>query len=307
MNSSKRLMNLNTRQLQAFLEIGRLQSFARAAEQTYLSPSGMSMLVKELEAQVGARLFDRTTRTVTLTEAGRRLRPVAERIVGELHALTSVIEGTTASVRHRLEIAATPMVSASLVPLVIQEFAQCHPQVRVNLADVEVGEVRRRVLQGEADIGLGFFIKPAVGLARQPFCKFRLMRISPPAAGITGVQASQRWSSLVNVPLVSLPKGNSIQVLIDKQLACTGRTDNDRVCVNLIGTIIAMVRAGRGCAVIPSFALDECLRQGLAVSMLREPVVHIDQYLVSQRGRQLTPTALEFAAALKQAAARLGG
>lgn len=82
MNPSEKLMNVSSRQLLAFLEICRLQSFARAAESIPMSPSGVSMLVKDLEGQVGARLFDRTTRAVALTEAGRRLQPVAERIVG---------------------------------------------------------------------------------------------------------------------------------------------------------------------------------------------------------------------------------
>ena len=182
MNSSRKLMNLSARQLHAFLEIGRLKSFARAAEQVHLSPSGMSMLVKELEEQVGARLFDRTTRAVTLTEVGLRLQPVAERIVQELRGLGDVVEGTQAAVRQRLQIAATPMVSASLLPAVLHDFAIAHPQVRIGITDVDVNQVRQDVMAGEADLGLGFFVRPAVGLLRQPLCRFRLMSIRPPGA-----------------------------------------------------------------------------------------------------------------------------
>jgi len=101
MNSSRRLINVNSRQLLAFLEISRLQSFAKAAEKVPMSASGISMLVKELEDQLGARLFDRTTRSVTLTDAGRRLQPVAQHIVDELRALASVISGTEAAVRSK--------------------------------------------------------------------------------------------------------------------------------------------------------------------------------------------------------------
>ena len=118
MNSSRKLMNLSARQLHAFLEIGRLKSFARAAEQVHLSPSGMSMLVKELEEQVGARLFDRTTRAVTLTEVGLRLQPVAERIVQDVRGLGDVVEGTQAAVRQRLqrvETDAIPMAESAVV------------------------------------------------------------------------------------------------------------------------------------------------------------------------------------------------
>lgn len=307
MNSSSKLMNVNSRQLLAFLEITRLRSFAKAAEQMHLSASGMSMLVKELEAQVGARLFDRTTRSVDLTDAGRRLQPVAQRIVGELRALGAVVGGSEAAVRSRLEVAATPMVSASLLPDVVRAFADSHAQVQVNLADVEVGVVRQRVLDGEANIGLGFFVKPAVGLLRQPLCKFKLMCISPPGSGASGPVRSRSWRSMSGVPLISLPADNPIQILIEKHLAPLGRAHEERPRMNLIGTLIAMVRAGRGHAVIPSFAMEECLRQRLGVAILREPVVSLDLYLVSRRGTQPKPASLAFAEALKKAAAQLPG
>ena len=65
--------------LQAFLAVARLQSVTRAAEQIHLSQAGLSLLLREMETQLGVRLFDRTTRSVTLTEGGRQLQPVAER------------------------------------------------------------------------------------------------------------------------------------------------------------------------------------------------------------------------------------
>ena len=304
-NSSKKLMNLSARQLQAFLEVSRLQSFARAAEQVHLSPSGMSMLIRELEEQVGARLFDRTTRIVTRTDAGRRLQPVAERIVGELQALGSVIEGAEAIVRQRLEIAATPMVSASLLPTPMREFARSRPGVRIRLTDVDVGQVRRKVLDGEADIGLGFFVKPAAGLLRQPLCDFRLMHVSAPGRRRSAAPGERSWASIAGEPMVALPADNPIQVVVEKQLALFGKGRGDRLRVNLIGTVLAMVRAGHGPAVVPSFVRDACLQLGLGVSMLKEPSTRIALYLVSRRGRQPTGAAQEFTTALKKAAQRL--
>lgn len=300
-------MNVGSRQLFAFLEICRLQSFAKAAESIPMSPSGVSMLVRELEDQVGARLFERTTRSVTLTDAGRRLQPVAERILGELRGLDAVIGGAEAAVRSRLDVAATPMVSATLLPGVVRGFATSHPQVRVNLADVDVNTVRRKVMEEQADIGLGFFIKPAAGLQREPLCRFRLMRISPPGGKAQGLGPSRPWSSLAGLPLVSLPMDNPIQAVIEKHLGRLGREQEERPRMNLIGTLTAMVQAGHGHAVVPSFALDECLRHGLSVAMLVDPSVHIDLYLVSRRGAHMKPAAVDFAAALKKAAARLAG
>ncbi len=305
MNSSGKLINASSRQLLAFLQVGRLQSFSRAAEQVHLSASGMSMLVRELEEQVGARLFDRTTRSVTLTDAGRRLLPVAQRIVDELHAYSDGIGDTEAAMRTRLDVAATPTVSASLLPGVIHAFAASHPQVRVHLADVDVSAVRARVLEGDADIGLGFFVKPATGLVRQPLCKFRLMRVSPPASGARpGLGPVRPWSSLAGLPLLSLPPDNPIQALIETHLSRLG-VSGERPTMNLIGTLIGMVRVGRGHVILPSFALDECLRHELAVSMLVEPAVHLDLSVVSRRGTRPKAAATEFTAALQRAAARL--
>lgn len=180
MKPSEKLMHLNSRQLVAFLEVARLHSFSKAAEQIPMSQSGMSMLIRDLEEQIGARLFDRHPRTVTLTDAGRGLIPVAQRIVHDLRSLGSLIEGSEAATRSRLDIAATPMVSMSLLPDLLREFTISHPQTALSVSDVDVNTVRQRVLDGEADIGLGFFVKPAAGLVRKPLCKFRLLCISPP-------------------------------------------------------------------------------------------------------------------------------
>ena len=306
MNASGKLMNVGSRQMLVFLEICRLQSFAKAAERIPMSPSGVSMLIRDLEEQVGARLFDRTTRSVTLTDAGRRMLPAAERIVSELRTLRAVIDGSEEAVRSRLDVAATPMVSATLLPAVVRSFAGTNPQVRVYLADVDVKSVRNRVMHDEADIGLGFFIKPAVGLVREPLCKFRLMRIGPPGAK-AGAGPSQPWSSLNRVPLVSLPTDNPIQALIEKHLLRAAPDQMERPRMNFIATLIGMVQAGHGHAVVPSFAMNECLRHGLSVSMLVEPAVHLDLYLVTRRGAPSKPAARAFAAALKRAAARLAG
>jgi LysR family transcriptional regulator, carnitine catabolism transcriptional activator len=307
MNSSGKLINASSRQLLAFLEICRLGSFARAAESVHLSPSGLSMLVKELEEQIGARLFDRNTRSIALTDAGRRVRPSAERIVEELRVLGASIQGSEAAVRARLDIAATPMMSASLLPRVLREFAVTHPGVRVQLDDVDVSTVRSRVLEGRADIGFGFFVRPAVGLLRQPLCQFRLMRISPPNGRrkAVGLGASQPWTSLAALPLVSLPSDNPIQVLIEKQLGRVGRSHEERPRANLLGTLLGMVEAGLGHAVMPSFALNECLRRGLGVALLVEPAVQLDLFLVARRGTRQKPAALAFAATLKEAASMM--
>ena len=294
-------MNISTRQLQAFLEIARLQSFTKAAERVHISQAGLSMMVKELEEQIGTRLFDRTTRSVMLTDGGRRLQAVASGAVQELEALATSFGALNARAVSTLRVAATPLVSASLLPSVFKAFALSHPKVVIQLADVELGEVRRRVIEGEADIGLGFFFKPAVGMARSPLFRFRLMHVSPAQPNRAGLAGSVPWKALADATLISLPRDNPIQILIEDHLAAIGRAHEDRLVVNLFGTIVGMVEAGLGTAVIPSFALADCLRHRVRVAMLVRPTVHIDLYLARRRGADVKPVAADFAAALQRA------
>lgn len=306
-NSSSRLINVSSRQLLAFLEICRHQSFARAAERVHLSPSGISMLVRELEQQVGAKLFERTTRSLTLTDAGRRLVPFAERVVEQLRDLDEAVRGSQAAIRSRLNVAATPIVATSLLPTVIRGFGHSHPHVRVHVADGDVETGRQALLSGEADIGLGFFVKPAVGLVRDSVRRFRLMCISPPESLTKKPGPSRTWRSLAGVPLVCLPPGNPVQALIETHLPRGRMRREDRTAMNFMGTLIAMVAAGLGHGVVPSFVLEECLRQGLKVSMLVEPVVHLDLYAVTRRGAQQEGVAADFISAFKRAADEMDG
>lgn len=133
------------------------------------------------------------------------------------------------------------------------------------------------------------------------------MRISPAESDQRGLGPSRPWSSLARLPLISLPMDNPIQALIENHLARIGRARESRPTMNLLGTLIAMVGARVGHAVVPSFALDECLRRGLSVAMLVEPSVHLDMFIVSRRGSQPKPAAIDFAAALKRAAVRSAG
>ena len=293
-------MNVNTRQLRAFLQIARLQSFTKAAEQVHLSQAGLSMMVKELEEQLGGRLFDRTTRSVALTEAGRRFQPVAARVLGDLEAVGATLGEARERAVGTLRIAATPLVSASLLPAVFRRFAVSHPDVAMQLVDAELGEVRRRVLDGESDVGLGFFFKPAAGVVRTPLFRFRLMRVSPPDGQRVGLEASVAWSTLAHARLIGLPPGNPIQALIESHLAAIGRAHEDRPAVNFFGTLIGMVEAGLGTAVMPSFALADCLRHKVRVAMLTKPACAIDLYCATRRGAAIKPMATDFAAALRR-------
>ena len=90
-------MNITSRQLKAFVLTARHQSFSRAAEQLFITQSGMSVLVRELETQLGVRLFERTTRKVALTEFGSQFLPIADRSLRDLEEAAAKLFGESAA------------------------------------------------------------------------------------------------------------------------------------------------------------------------------------------------------------------
>src|SRR5580704_2615615 len=82
------VMDFTSRQFRAFSLVAQHRSFSRAAEALYITPSGLSILIRELEIQLGFRLFDRTTRHVGLTAYGTEFLGVAQRCLANLDGAT---------------------------------------------------------------------------------------------------------------------------------------------------------------------------------------------------------------------------
>lgn len=272
-----------------------------------MTQAGLSIMIREMEKQLDCRLFDRTTRMVVLTDAGRDLLPVAQRVVGDLEEVVSKLGVAGRRARQTLRIAATPMISSNILPQVFQRFKDSHPHVELRLVDTDLQQVEALVAGGEADLGLGFFFKPLAGLERAPVGKFRLMRVAPDESGPGRPIGAAPWTSLRDAPLIGLPPSNPIQRLIEPHLEKIGRGNEDRPCFNFFETLISMVEAGAGTAVIPTFALVACHRHRVATDLLVKPAVSVDLYQVTRRGFKVPAVMEAFRATLVQALPAVGG
>src|SRR5689334_3576213 len=151
-SSSRRAMELA--QLEAFLQVAHHRSFSRAAEALFLTQPSVTARIQSLEREIGERLFERTGRSVTLTDAGTAFMPHAQR------ALTAVQEGTDAieAVRHgevgSLRIGASPSIATYVLPGVLTHFRQTRPRVHVHLTTGTSEEVVEKLLAGEIHVAL---------------------------------------------------------------------------------------------------------------------------------------------------------
>jgi LysR family transcriptional regulator, carnitine catabolism transcriptional activator len=289
-------MDFSSRQIRAFLLVAESRSFTRAAEKLLLTPSAVSVLIRELEIQLGFRLFDRTTRHVALTPDGLQLRAVARRTLEELDAATSRIAVARAA-NQSLSIGAPPVITADVLPQAIKEFQDQRPAVSVDVFDADLTMVRQRVEAGKLDMGLGFYPRVSRVFAR-PFFRFNLMVIRPESA-LSSAGTSVTWSTLKREKLIALPAASPLQQLIDRHLARAGVVSRR--------AFVAMVSAGHGAAVIPSLGLPACRKRGVLVYRLTNPVVTVDYHVIHQRGRTLSAAADDFAGFLQRYIARWAG
>jgi DNA-binding transcriptional LysR family regulator len=156
-------------QLEIFLVIARRQSFARAAEELFLSAPSVSLQVQRLEQHYGARLFVRTSRGPTLTPAGEALREAAETIFAQLTDAATAIERTKTSGRAHLGVGATMMLGIYRLPLAIAMFRRRRPLVEVNLLVSDHDQLEEALLRQTIDLAVTGRLFRSPHLHQEPF------------------------------------------------------------------------------------------------------------------------------------------
>jgi LysR family carnitine catabolism transcriptional activator len=296
------MIDFTSRQLRAFLLVAKHYNFTRAAEALFITPSGLSLLIRELETQIGFRLFDRTTRHVALTAQGRQLLAVAHRSLEELDGALSRIGQSVRKASDSLSVGAGLLVAANILPQAIKEFRAERPEVRIEVFDADPATVLQKVRAGTLDMGLGSF-KNMPGIRRTLFFRFSLMVIRPDSPTALR-RTSTTWSALKEERLI-FPA--PMRALIDQHLARAGASSNPAMVLNRFETLIAMVEAGEGTGIVPSSALPVCQRRHVVMSRLINPTVQLDFYQIRNRGRKLSPAAEAFTAFLQGYIARWAG
>ena len=286
-------MNITLRQLQAFCTVARLGSFTKAASALHTTQPALSVQISQLEDALGLRLFDRTTRAVTITRVGEELLPRAERTLSELAGIVDSASGLGARNSGRVVVAALPSVASSFLPEAIASFRKAFPNIDVVLRDGLGGQIADLLRSGEVDFGVTGEAASDAELHFTVLGSDEMVAVAPEGHALDAIR-KVTLESLVEFPLILMSRGSSVRRLVDNAFAERGHLVNPVQEPVYMSTAVAMVRAGLGVAILPSSASE--LR---AASDLRSHRVahrgmsrHIG--IVLKRGRSLSPAAEEF-------------
>ncbi len=291
-------MNLSQRQIRAFLAIARLQSFTRAAEQLHISQAGLSSMLREVEVQLDCRLFDRTTRSVSLTAQGRAFIPVAERVISELDTAAVTLSHLSDARQGVLTVGATPFVAGCLMPAACSEFARAHPGIEVQVNDLERDEIQQRVRVGELDVGFGVFLESTSSIRRRPLVQTDLVLVSSRKQKTNLWVQPITWSALQQVQLIGLPAANPIQRLVNANVGGLAPDAARKGSFNTFYTVLAMVEAGMGSAVLPAFVAAASHRFSFSLAPLLRPTAPLNFYEITKKGRLENPIVRALSACL---------
>ncbi len=292
-------INIDLRQLRAFLAVARHGAFTRAAEEIYITQPGLSLLIRQLEEQLGVRLFDRSTRRVELTEAGHELVAAASRILDDVETMVAGIGDLASHKRGRVSIAALPSLASALVPRVIAQFRSTYPDIRVVIHDAIASPLIRKVENGEVDFGIGLRLQFEKDLVFTELLTDRLMVLIPAGHRLESRETVD-WAALADEEFIAMTPDTSVRHLTEQAFARIGKTLRPAYEASYMSTAMAMVEAGLGITVLPSMALTSLRIPGILVRPLLEPEMTREVGIITKKHRALTPAAQAFLRILKE-------
>ncbi|MEV3858930.1 LysR family transcriptional regulator [Streptomyces sp. NPDC050095] len=287
---------MELQQLRYVVAVAETGGFTRAAERCLVVQSALSHQIGKLEKELGARLFERTSRRVRLTAAGEAFLPAARQALEAAERARAEVAAATGEIRGRLAVGAIATVTAVDVPGLMRAYHDRHPQVTMRLMDGMSEELARGVREGTLDLAfLG--VPPSFRLA-DPALESRTLAVDRHVAVVAPGHRLAARASGAPVPLeqltdeafVDFPPGRAPRAQTDGAFAAAGLRREVAFEASALGFIAELVRGGLGIALLPSRLVDRL--PGLAVVPLRDGPTR-EERLVFSRTRR-SPAAAAF-------------
>ena len=299
------LINWNARDLQVFLALAQTLSFRRTAEQVHMSQPAVSGLITRLEVALGVRLFDRTTRSVQLTDAGQVFVERADSLVRQGDDAARAVRDVAELRVGKVVMAALPSLAATVVPLAFAKFATSYPDVQLQLIDCLSGPAFDLVRAGEVEFALTASNPAYADLDYLPLASDGFVLLMPPGHFLAQSRQPLPWAEVAGLTHISMPLPASVRQYANAALLAHNVLFEPRYEVEHLATINAMVVAGLGVAALPELAAVVAPAAGRIVRPLVLPDMLRPIGMVKRRGRPLSTAASTMLELLTQEMQRL--
>ncbi|MFD9857940.1 LysR family transcriptional regulator [Streptomyces alboflavus] len=286
---------MELQQMRYVVAVAETNSFTRAAERCLVVQSALSHQIARLEKELGARLFERTSRRVRLTPAGAAFLPAARQCLDAAERAAAEVAAAVGEVRGRLAVGLIPTVAAVDVPGALRDFRRQYPQVRISLRVGASDDLIEQVREGALDVaflGLPTTARPQ-GVAAHELARDRLVAVVAPDHPLAG-QASVGLRRLATEVFVDLPAGTAGRLQSDQAFSAAGLSRDVAFEVTAADYMTRLVAPGLGIAMLPSAYAPQLT--GVTTVEVADAPARVEYVIWSRHSR--TPAAAAFLAVL---------
>ena len=244
---------MDTKQLQYILKVAECQNITRAAEQLFVSQPALSHFISKAEEELGAKIFNRGTTPLTLTQAGEKYVKTARMILGLQESLKQEIENLKDCRSGEITLGLSDMRATVLLPFVLPEFRRLYPNVAIRTVESSSKEVENNVRNGVVEIGIIPLYDYGQDLSASVLYDEELLLVS--ASEVPSHHgATRNWVSLGDMTgkdFILLHRPNRIRRAVDAMFIEHGVKPKSifESCNNM--TVYMMAASGLGLAIVP--------------------------------------------------------
>ncbi|MEV0335072.1 LysR family transcriptional regulator [Nocardia sp. NPDC050717] len=276
------------RQVEHFLAVARAGSFTAAAREVHIVQSALSASVRRLERELGAPLFERTTRRLRLTEAGQTFLPRAQRLLADAEIARDEVAALAELTRGRVAIGTIQTLTMIDLPGLLGRFRVRYPGIHLYVRDGTVPALATAVRDGELDLAFLAGDQPlADGLVSFAEWTQHLVLLCPPGHRL-GDWRTVPLAALDDEPFLVFSR-SGIQAMVDRHADAAGVRPR-RVCeATHVPLLVELVAAGLGVTVLPR---DVAEHSGLPFAEFEHPGLHRRVHLAGRERVPANPAAV---------------
>jgi DNA-binding transcriptional LysR family regulator len=253
------------RQLRAFMAIAESGTFTAGALRVHITQAAISMQIRQLENELGARVFVRAPRHVILTEAGEHLLQRARQILREHDAALDEIAELAGAERGRLRIgSASAMILTDPLPKILKELRRQHPAAEVAVISGTSGALVDQILAGELDIAFVSLPVDVRGIQTERLSEDQLVAIASPRHKLAKQRTISAYT-LAGEKLILGERGGNTRRLIDQFFAQAGVSIHVAMELSRQAAIRRMVEEDMGVGIVPLQSVKEEVEKGKLV------------------------------------------
>jgi DNA-binding transcriptional LysR family regulator len=295
----RKSLHIDFRHLETFCRVAELKSFSKAADDLFLTQPTVSEHILSLEKSLSLHLFDRTNREVRLTKAGDIFLKYALKILASRKDLLNALSEFSQGIRGELSLGASTIPGEYLLPKLVGHFKKEYPRFTISLRIADTKEIIQYVLQDHVEFGIIGAKVNHPHLLYEKYEEDEIIVVAPPDHHLLTRKKRVNMEMLLREPWIIREEGSGTQMVVERELRKQSKSLKQFNVAMEMGSTSSVkegVKAKLGLAFISKRAVEEELNQNLLSRIDSDGFKSISRqfYIVSHRGRTLSPIGLEF-------------